>query len=458
MATKTDLFTPMTKGLVAAFGGDMFLKALGLAATFFTLQALSPMQYGFWQLMLSVAAGFSILTFPGIANMLVAEVSREYGAGRKAQGNGIAVRAAMIFISTSAVGAIAMAIFAPFIKQISGINLVALTQILAISVLAYGFKQAYQLAMQSRMLYFHSQALKIVDRLAYFLGIFFFLVVMGRGVDGVVYAYVISTLTSVVLFAPFMFGVYREMFQNRSSEDWGLFVQAVRERGVWVLGSDGVGALTGSMWPWLVGFFLGIETLGLISISVMLIGQVSSFVPIGYVLRSVLPRTVGSPERLREWLYRSMKFSLWAYVVTGLAAFAACVVLFPLWFTQHVAALPIFAALLLSLPMRGISAGATEWFFSTGNQKSYFFVSAVPKLILLVLLPVFLWAGGIFGYVLWNVVTADAILIARLRRIRKDLSTPIYVRQLFSFDRVDADLIARLQALISTKITARFSR
>jgi O-antigen/teichoic acid export membrane protein len=351
-----------------------------------------------------------------------------------------------------------MVIAAPYIRELSGIDIVTIMQVLAISVFAIGAKQAYGLALHSRMQFVHVQAMKTIDRLAYLIWVVVFLVVFERGVEGVVYAYVLSSLTSLTLYAPYLYSLYRGMLANQSKDDWQPFVTSSWGRGRWVIGTDLVNTFTGTVWPWIVGFFLGVEAVGTIGIVLLLLGQVSSFVPISYVLRAVLPRTVESPERLREWLFRSMKFSMWGHMLSGVLAFGACMILFPWWFPQHVAALPLFAALLLSLPLRGLATSASEWFYATGHQQDFFLVSAVPKVVILAALPLFLFAGGIVGYALWYLLSADVMLYARMRRISASLGSSLSISFLMRFDAVDRDLLMRAYALARTKITARFSR
>ena len=453
-----ELFTPAVKGMVAALGGDMVLKALGLAATFITLQVLDPFQYGLWQLLLSVAGAFGFVTIPGIASMLVAEVSREYGAGRKREGNGIAVRAAGLFVLLSACGALCMMVAAPFIKELSGIDIVRIAQILAVSVFAIGVRQAYGLALHSRMQFFHVQSMKVLDRFSYLVWIVVFLGYLQYGVEGVVYAYVLSNLTSVVCYAPYILSLYREMYANQAKDDWQPFVTSSWDRGKWVMGTDFVNTFTGTVWPWVVGYFLDVEAVGIIGITILLLGQVASFVPVSYVLRSILPRTSETPERMREWLYRSMKFSMWGHMLSGIMAFAACVVVFPWWFPQHSGAIPLFAVLLLSLPLRGLTTSVTEWFYATGNQRDLFFVSALPKLAITAFLPLFLWAGGMMGYALWYLLSTDVVLLSRLARVSRALGARFGIREIVILDRVDMGLLARGAALITSKITARFAR
>lgn len=451
------LFVSAAKGFVAAFTGDILLKVLGLAATAVVLRELSPYEYGQWQLLLSVVVAFGSISVPSIASMLVADISREIGAGNVRHANGIAVRASLLFVALSCIGALALFIAAPHIRTVSGIDMVFLMHVLALSVFALGFKQSYQMIMQSRLEYVYAQAMKTIDRCAYLVGIGLFVIYLGLGFRGVVFAYVLSTCTSVVVFAPHMLRIFIREARDQEFGEWRPFVDAVWVRGRWALGSDGVNAVIGAVWPWIIGYFLSIELVGIIGVTLLILGQIAAFVPINYVLRSALPRTAESPERMRDWLFRAMKISFWGHMISGVCAFFACAILFPLFFPEYVSSLVLLAALLISLPLRGLATAAVEWFYASAMQKELFIVSAVPKAFTYLLLPLFLWAGGLLGYVAWYLLSSDLVLQARIYMIVKRLGSSPSLRFLLVPDSTDLDILRRILALFSSRVGRIFS-
>ena len=450
------LFGPSLRGLLAAFAGDSVLKLLGFAATLITLHTMGPYQYGFWQLLLSVSVAFGVVTFPSISNMLVADISREIGAGNVRRANGIVVKSSFIFVSTAALGAVAMFIAAPFIHELSNIDVTSLLRVLSLSVFAIGLKQVSQMLLRVHLQFVHAQTMKAIDRFAYLLALAFFLLYMGMSFEGLVYAYVVSSFTSVILYAPYIGKMLLQSFRNHEKSEWKPLLDAAWVRGRWALGGDVVDTAIGSLWPWLIGFFLGVETVGIISVAVLLLAQAAAFVPVPYILRSVLPRTVETPERLREWITRSMKFSMWGNMLSGLLAFAACSIIFPLWFPHHLAALGLFSVLIITLPLRGISSTAAEWFFATGRQKELFLVSSLPKLAMYALMPLALYFGGVAGYVVWYVLNTDLLMFVRLRTIVRTQGSPIPLSFFLRPDATDAELFTRARRLIVGKLKQLF--
>lgn len=450
------LFVAAAKGFVAAFTGDILLKVLGLAATFFVLHELSPYEYGQWQLLLSVVTAFASVMVPGIASMLVADISREIGSGQRERANGITIRAASLSVTLGASGALLMFLGAPLVYRVTGIDFTWYIRLLALSVLVMGFKQAYMMVLHAHLHFGYAQIIKSLDRTAYVGLIILFLPVLGWGFTGVVYAYIMSAWVSVLVFAPYMAKLFIDSFRNRDASHARPFWEAAWVRGKWAVSADLTNAGTGSLWPWVVGYFLSIEIVGLISVTMLLLGQVAAFVPVAYVLRSVLPRTAETPERMREWLGKSLKISFWGHLIAGLAAFAACAILFPWRFPEYMPSLALFAALLITLPLRGVTSASGEWFYAARKQREFFFVSTMPKLALFVVLPLFL-AGGVLGYLLWYITSAVVVLAARLPIIRREVGVVPSARDILAVRASDLVLVERVITLVRAKVRHMFS-
>lgn len=446
------LYGPALRGLFSALGADVVLKVVGLAASIIVLQQLDPYQYGLWQIILGISVAFAVVTFPGIASMLVADVSREIGAGNHRRANGIIVKASFLFVVLSSIGAIAMFIAAPQIKAFSGIDVVDLARLLAVSVFAIGVRQAYALLFTSRLQFVHAQSIKGIDRIAYFLALVFFVLLGEGGFVGVAYAYTVASVAPLIIYAPYMVRMLMQSYANHEAGEWGPFRQAVFGRGRWVVGTDIINSGLSALWPWVVGFYLGVEAVGIIGIALLLMSQTSSFVPIASVLRAILPRTIDSAGRTKEWLMRAMKASLWGTITAGVVIFLAAAALFPVLFPQHTRVLPLFAALLLALPLRSVATTTAEWFYSSRRQRDLFFITSLPKALIFMTLPLFISTGGLLGYAAWYLISSDIILYARLRVVRKHTGYTEPLSALFRADAVDVELIERARELIGAKL------
>jgi len=437
------LFGPALRGIFAALGSDAIQKVLGLSATLIVLSVLKPYDYGLWQLLLSVLTAFDVLLLPSVGSMLIADVSREIGEGRRNRAGAIVVRAVPLFIALGTLAALFMCLAAPFVTRASGIDLTLWIYIVSGSLIAEGVMQGYHIVFQGTLELVHAQVLKILKRFFYVLGIGVLLLGFHMGITGVAVAYTISLVVPIVVYAPFALSRFRALIRGREGGHHH-FIEAVWERGRWSVLGEIVAVATASAWPWIVGYYLSVADIGYISVATMVLGQVASLAPISFILRSVLPRTMEIEGRTRAWLARSMKYAVWSQIFGGLAVVAAVYFVVPLFFPAYRAVVPLVAALIVTLPIRAVGAVASEWFFATKQQRALFLVSNMPKIPLLVLLPPLLAFFGVFGFALHLILSADILTYLRLRLIAKREGGHISLGEILVPDREDQIIFRRI--------------
>ncbi len=450
MTTERALFGSAVRGIFASLGSDALQKVAGLAGTFIVLQALAPYEYGLWQLVLSVLTLFDVLLIPSIASMLIADTSREIGEGRSDRAGAIVAQAAPLFIGLGLAGALLMILFAPYIAQASGIDLTLLIRVLALALVAEGILQIYQLVLQGTLALVHAQILKALKRLAYFVGVTALVLGLPLGVTGIVYAYVFSLFIPVLLYAPVIYPRFISLVRGRERSGQSFF-EAAWKRGQWALLGDFTTAISAALWPWILGYYLSIAEVGYVSLAILVLGQVASLAPVSFVLRSVLPRTVGTEGRTRAWLMRSMKYAIWSQMAGGLAIVSGSAIVVPLLFPAYAPVIALTAAILLTLPVRVVGVVASEWFFAAKQQRTLFFISNLPKVLLLALLPLFLMWFGLVGFVVWYLINAEIITYLRLRMIGREEGGAITLREIIFPDREDGVILSRVLGSLSRR-------
>ena len=448
------LFRQASRGIAASSGGDMLIKLAGFFSTAIILHHLAPYEYGLWQLLLSAVTAFSMPLFPSIAGMLVADASREIGAGRKVIANGILIRGSICFAALGTAAAVAMFIAAPFVTRTTGFQITFLLRLLATTLFESGIAQAYFLVLQTRLEFVHAQTMKVLTRASYLAGIVLFVMVLQDSLPGLVYAYVFCSFLPTILYTPYLIKLYRAMWKDRGEETWRDFFKVIMQRGPWVFGSDVVSALSGTLSPWIIGYFLGVTELGIISIALLFISQVSAFVPVSYVLRSILPRTVHEPGRMHYWLMRSMKYSLWAHMTLGVLAIIALVIIAPLYFPQYVAAIPLCIILSVTLIFRALGLVAIEWFYATRRQKELFIASSIPGVATLILLVPMLAFFGLAGYIANNIISSDILILLRLQVIQRYENLSIHWSDFFTVDKQDWEFLNRVYRGVRQRLGA----
>jgi O-antigen/teichoic acid export membrane protein len=431
------------EGMFVTASGDIVLKILSLLSTFFVLQNLAPYDYGIWRLLLSALTAFALLGFSGVTGMFTADVSREMGEGRMNTASGLLYRIAQYFTATSFLASIGLFAAAPLISMYSGINLTLYLHILAATLLFAGARQTYQIFFQASMRPFHAQLFKNITSVIYLAGVAALVVVAKLGLLGLVIAYTVSVIVPVFIYAPYVIRAIAKNFNRTSISEYS-FKKALFGRGKWAIAEDYASTLNSSLWPWITGYFLSISTVGMISLALMLLSQISSLIPIQYVFRSILPRLVSDAGRVGEWIVRGMRYTVWAHVVGGLGVAFAASVLFPVVIPNYVSATPIFTAFLLMLPFTACSIVLTEWFYAHKHQKEFFVVNVIPIAILLPLLPVFLHTLGLFGFVCWYALNPILTFMLSTWYIRRYSGISLRLGDIYYPDNKDEEFLSGL--------------
>lgn len=447
------LFGSALRGILAALGSDVAQKFFGVVATLIILAVLSPYDYGLWQLGLSVLIAFDVILFPSVASMLIADVSREIGSRAFGKAGSIVRAVVPLSIVLGALGALAMGVTAPFVSAYSGIDLTLFLQVMALALIAEGFSQGYQVVLQGTLSLVHAQILKVLKRASYVAGIIFFVFFAKFGLMGLAYAYVSSIFIPLIFYAPIVIPRYQRLIAQHEGS-WLPFFEAGFERGRWLVGADLIGASVGALTPWIIGYYLSVAEIGYISLATMLLGQAASLAPVSFILRSILPRTLTAEGRTRAWLTRSMKYAVWSQLCSGILVVGAAALIIPFLYPQYSVVVPLTAAFILALPVRVVGTVAAEWFYAARRQRALFLVSNLPKIVLLSILPIFLWGFGLLGFVLHYLLSSDILTFLRLRLVGREEGGRILLREIVVPDKEDATIFWRiLDAVRSIRYT-----
>ena len=451
------LFNQAIRGGIASSAGDTTLKIISFLSTALVLSHIAPYQFGIWQLLLSILTAFSLPLFPSVGGMLIADASREIGGGKNKIANGILVKAGIVVSGMGAVLATLMFLAAPLVTEITNFQMTELLRILSFALLFNGVAQLYPLILRTRLEFFHVQFNRAIGRISYLIALLLFVVVLELDIMGLAYAFLAASIVPVVAYFPYIARLYVSMARNMEG-NWRIFFDAIFKRGIWVIATDCIKAIIGACMPWVIGLYLGVPVIGLITIAQTLLSHVSSAVPVSFVLRSVLPRTVHDTERLRVWLTRSMKYSVWLHLVAGVLGLSAFAVLAPVFFPAYVAAIPLCAMLMPSIIFRGPGVVASEWFYSSHNQKDFFLWSTLPGFVAFLFLAPMLYLLGLPGYVLNTYLAADILLVFRLWTIRRKTGIRISFREFIRVDAQDADVVRRVIELFLNRVRTVLSR
>lgn len=423
-------------GLAVVSAGTFVLKALSVLSTFIILHYLAPYDYGLWRLLISALSVASLLNFSSLSGLLVADISRELGGGRRGVARHILRRALVFFVVSGLCVATVFFLSAPVVTHVSKIDLTFYLQVLSITVIASAVRKLYDIIFQAYLMPVWAQSLSFVGSLSYLVGIALFVVTMPFGLKGLVYAYALSAVVPVVLFLPALISkLTRKPGEDEANGSYS-FRDAIWTRGRWTIAEDYATTFVSSLWPWIAGYLLSISAVGIMSIAVLLVSQVTSLIPVQYVLRSVLPRLAAQSANVETWLMRAMRYSMAVQLIIAIGVLGVAQVVFPWLFPTYATALPLYTFLILAIPFRAGSTVLTEWYYTYKRQRQFFFINVLPK-VSLILLPMLLISIGMFGFGAWFIFDSAVVYFFSLSMIKGETGINLLHLRLLLPDATD---------------------
>ncbi len=435
------------EGIVITSSASFFMKIVSLIGTLIVLNALSPYNFGIWQLSLGILTGFTLLIFSFLSGLIVTDIAHEIGRKNIKTANYIVSKAFTFFFFTGLGAAVLMATAAPFVTIISGLQITPYLFILSISLAFSGFQQINTIIFQAYLRPVSAAIFNSIITISFVACTAFFVLFLDWNLIGVALAYTLSRVFPVIVFAPITAKFLIDAFNNQQKDKIS-FLRSLWIRGKFVFAGDWVTTGIGSLWPWVAGYFLGVETVGLIYVAIMMLAQVSGFVPMSYILRSILPHFAQETKRMENWLIRSMRYSLFVHGIVGIGLLVGAYFLFPFIFPAYIAAVPIYAWLLLCLPQRALGDVVGEWFHATQRQKELFYVTAIPKVVTTLFLPPLILIFGLPGFIAWFLLYTNSVVLTRLLYMRFLLRNSFSLRKIILFDRHDWGLVLRAFSFI----------
>lgn len=436
----------MGEGSAISFVGNLLLKLGTVASSIILLRYVSVSDYGLWQILLSVVSFASLATLPSFESLMIADLSLELGKKREDVYKAIFKQS---FILLSVLGAMAgMGLFfaAPFISRFSGLDISFLLRILAFQFFLAPLQRSYFLAFYSHLKYGLVHGAKITHRGGYLILLAVFVFWKNMGITGIVLAHTLSILVSIAFFFPSFFKITRHLFTITEDSGYSLW-RTFRAHGKWALIGDYFDDIAGSVRPWIIGYFLGLEGLAIVTVAMNLYGEMVTLLPLNQILGPLIPREAEERKsRLPFILERSIKYSFWFYLLSGAVAFFAVPPLVSIIFPQYVSSMPLFRILLFALLPLPFSVVMYHAFYALKAQKTLFIASSGIKLgMAFFLLPFFVRIFRLWGIAAELIVHAGVLAIARYRFLRNIYPVfRIRFRNLFFADRDDIMLLARI--------------
>ncbi len=423
---------------------DVLATAVGLANSFLTITVLSVFQFGLYQLVLAfvgIVDGFNINNLDGPVATEMRHHLNEGGKDRaKALFRGIA-RWRIGF--ALAVGA---AIFfgANLIADIYGDDIGLLLKIVSPLIVLMALESLQTIFLKSIISFAHwtFPAIREVSKLLILVGLFLFNQLTLIGVVGAHVA--AQALAVLVLAAVFFLKEYRRVFAGVAALGGQLLWSFIKTHGKWIFLKFGLSRVTKNTIPWFIKIFVNTEAVAFYSLALNAAAMVEGLMPIAGISPLFLIK-IGERGELALLFKRAVKYIFWLGTALMVVSWLLVPWLLVLIFPQYASITKLLMLFLSVLPIYGIYkilksllASLREYKILTLRLLNEVFIVIVGSVVFL---PIFGVIGAAFVYILTFV---ERVRFFYRCLVGKYPEFKIKVRQLFSFDELDRELIGKI--------------
>lgn len=423
--------------------GATSVKIIGFITSFILLSVFTLHEYGTYQLVLSVAGLFILLSVQGIDDSVIAAGTRAIGAKDTKRLVHIG-RGYFLFRLVAGISIWALIFFgSSFFAQWYSRDILALLKQYSWAFLILPFERiiSYDLMCKRRfralsLVSFTQEFTKLV---VIIVSVFF----LHAGIKGALLAIPIAHGVSTLIF---LFSIETTYFYGFTRTTILRFKEVFLKQGIWDIGSRFVRQGEKNLRPMFIQFFLGREAVALFSMAEKVYGYLAGFFPIDSVLMPTIAAEVHDRERLQRVLERGIKYTVPFYVVISIAFIFVSPILIRYIFPLYTPALPLLYILMLYIPFVGIAHLMTSFFVSHQEQKAMFGLIVCRSILFIVIAPICLMLFGVNGTIVEFILTFGSFNILRyIWLLQKYPELRVEFRRLFIVDSYDRAVFARLR-------------
>lgn len=408
------------------------------------IKLLSVYDYGLWQLILAALGIFLIFTFPTIDKVVIADSSVEYGKKNFKNYKAILKQYSFLAISLAILVFFIIFVGAPLVSMITRKNLTLFFRVISFSVLTQAILGIYNVFFSTEMRFKSLAILTIASRISYLVLILLFLLFFKMGILGVILSYTLAPFITVFIFLPIFLKRISWLIKIEEG-DRKIFWQSFKKHGKWALGTDYVTQFVGNLRPWITGYFLGVNSVAILSVAKSFYETLSSFFPFTQVFQAIIPRTIFDKEKFSRLFQKSIKYSTWLYFLLFILGIIFVPIFIKIVFPKYLSSIPLFLIISFSLLPLGASVIFNYIFYGLKAQKELFISSLVKAFSVAIILPFSILLFGLRGTALEFTLLAYLIVLTRyfiIKKVQPDISFNLV--ELFRFDQQDRILIEKI--------------
>lgn len=433
-------------------GGAFLVRLVGLATVVVILSVLSVREYGIYKLVLAAFGFLASFFISGFDPLIVNDLARERGEDRMDRVKRLFVEYSIIKIIVGVALFLLTFFGASFAGRWYESEVIPFLRTASFLFLLVAFERPLNLLFNINLKFRLMSLFTVVEEAAKLSLVIILVFWMGRGIAGLVIAYVASTAVALAVFMPYGLRMAHTLLQHRASRESVLWFLA-KAHGKWGIASSYTVEAQKSVSPWLVQAFVGPEAVGLYSLAEGLYGQIISLVPISNLLAPLIPRELGNKARVRNILLYGIKYGTAAFGIIAVASFFVMPVLVAWAFPRYLPSMPIFRIMIIAFLTTAAAGVVNTILFAYREQRTLFFLILVRLLFFAGSASFLLVRFGVIGMAYAFVLAAVFFVLVRyysLRRVAPEILVP--VREFFRFTGEDMRFIKTAWGVLLSRV------
>lgn len=407
-----------TRGVAWVSTSTILIKVVGIIYIVLVLAHLSVYEYGLVELLISIPPLLGILSFPGLEQVLVADIGRERSRGGSTAMKYL-LESYMVLRLPLAILAWALIFFsAGYLEQFYNQAIADMVRVLSFTFLLSPLRSMYMLTFSVSLAYQYTSLFRACEEVGKLIVVAVCLLLLDMSATAVIIGYVSADVIGLVcLFVPFLRMRHEVFGPFRITGGWKDPLYTLRHHGKWSVFGTYLNIFGQNIRPWLIKFFLGTNAVGIYAVAFGMFQNTMSLMPVSQVVSPLIPQYIDKKNRLYRLLDSSIKYHLFSSVIAGLVMIVAMPILIHYFFPHYSDSYLLFVAILATAIPFALSSVFQAVFTALKAQRNLFNASVLRLISVVTVLPIALLVFGLYGIAVEIFVTTALYSYNRYRKL-----------------------------------------
>jgi len=450
------LSTIITDGVAWVSTSSAIIKVVGILYTILVLGHLSVYEFGVVELLLSIPPLMSILSMPGLEQVVMSDIGKERGHGNQKHMQYILESYMTLRIPLAILSWALMFFSAPYVEQYYNEAIATMVRILSFSFLLSPLRTLFMITFQVGLQYKYTALFRVAEEVGKLAVVSFCFLALDLSVVAVIWGYVCADIIGMMALAASYRKIRWKVFGRfQITGGWKNPLYALKHHGKWSVFGSYLDTFSQNLRPWLIKLFLGTHAVGIFAVALGMYQNTMSLIPIGQVTTPLVPQFLSKKEQLFQLLNSAVKYQLIASLLASLIMIAMMPVLIHFFFPAYADAYLLFICMLSTAIPSSLSSIYHSVFFAMKAQRDLFVANVVRVFSVACIMPIVLPLFGLYGIAIEFFLTAAIYSYNRYLKVHALLPDFRFsVRDLISVTEIDRLLyrliIERVRGVFNT--------